>query len=397
MATDEGLGTPPTSKFLRCQWYVGHPSAGRDPSHFLRWSEHQARCDKVAPPPKWMPQGFYPPTQQSGSGIYSFFLVHPPRKSCPFHSPRSTIHIPSLLRAGGSVMSVDRANGLLRHVRRLLGSQRDEAADGTLLQRFALHADDAAFAALVHRHGPLVWSVSRRVARHEQDAEDVYQATFLLLARKAGVIRKSNAIASWLYGVAHRLALRTRCDAARRRQHEGQAAGSTVTLACDDLTWRELREMLDAELARLPDQYRAPVLLCYFEGLTQEEAARQLGWTKRSVKDRLEHGRNRLRARLAKRGATLSMTLVGSLIAADTSKAAAPAALTEATLQGAVAFARHRPLAGLVSSPVLDLTERGLKTMFVSKLLIATTLILVVATLSSAGLLLGRAGRAVKS
>ena len=199
-------------------------------------------------------------------------------------------------------MSVDRANGLLRHVRRLLGSQPDATADGTLLQRFALHADDAAFAALVHRHGPLVWSVSRRVARHEQDAEDVYQATFLLLARKAGAIRKRNAIASWLYGVAHRLALRTRCDAARRRQHEGQAAGSTVTPACDDLTWRELREMLDAELARLPEKYRAPLLLCYFEGLTQEEAAQQLGWTKRSVKDRLERGRNRLRARLARHG-----------------------------------------------------------------------------------------------
>src|SRR5439155_7715417 len=139
----------------------------------------------------------------------------------------------------------------------------------------------------------------------------------------------------------------------------------------------------------LPDKYRAPLLLCYFEGLTQEEAARQLGWTKRSVKDRLERGRNRLRARLARHGMTLSMTLAGSLIAGDASKAAAPAALTQATLRGAVAFARHRPLAGLVSSPVLDLTERGLKTMLVSKLLIATTLILVAATLGGAGLLLG--------
>src|SRR5947209_20462687 len=124
---------------------------------------------------------------------------------------------------------------LLRRLCGLFGSRPDASSDGVLLERFARHADEGAFAALVRRHGPLVWSVSRRVARHEQDAEDVYQATFLLLARKAGTIRKSNAIGSWLYGVAHRLALRTRCDAARRRQHEGQAAGSTVTPACDDL------------------------------------------------------------------------------------------------------------------------------------------------------------------
>src|SRR5262249_2418448 len=161
-----------------------------------------------------------------------------------------------------------------------------------LLERFARHADETAFAALVQRHGPLVWSVSRRVARHEQDAEDVYQATFLLLARKAGAIRKAGSVASWLYGVCHRLALRGRSDAARRRQHEARAAGTTPAPAPDDVTWRELREVLDEELARLPDSYRAPLVLCYFDGLTQEEAARQLGWSRRTVKHRLERGRD---------------------------------------------------------------------------------------------------------
>jgi len=289
-------------------------------------------------------------------------------------------------------MSVHHLAGMLRHVRRLVGNRPDEATDGTILDRFARAADEAAFATLMRRHGPLVWSVCRRVAGHEQDAEDVYQATFLLLARKAGSIRKRNSVGSWLYGVAYRLALRARCDAARRRQREAQSTDGSQRTACDNLTWRELRETLDVELARLPEKYRAPLLLCYFEGLTQEEAARQLGWSKRSVKDRVERGRKRLRVCLARRGMTLPMTLAGALLSAEPSKAGLPATLIDATLRGAAALARHRSIAGLVSPSVLDLIEPGLKTMFVSKLLISATLILMAATLVSAGLFLGRAG-----
>src|SRR5205823_2928545 len=106
------------------------------------------------------------------------------------------------------------------------------------------------------------------------------QATFLLLARKAASIRDRSAVGSWLYGVAYRLSVRARCEAARRRQREGQASEPAPVDPTDDLTWRELRGVLDDELSRLPDKCRAPLLLCYFEGLTQEEAARQLGWSK---------------------------------------------------------------------------------------------------------------------
>jgi RNA polymerase sigma factor (sigma-70 family) len=262
-------------------------------------------------------------------------------------------------------MSTNHVGVLLRHVRRMIGEPPEVTADAVLLERFAQEADETAFAALMERHGPLVWSVSRRVARHEQDAEDVYQATFLLLARKAGAIRKKTAVGSWLYGVAHRLALRARYDAARRRQREARASGPAPTPAGDDLTWRELREALDNEMARLPDKYRAPLLLCYFEAMTQEEAARQLGWSKRSVKDRLERGRKRLRVRLENRGITLSMTLAGSMLAG---KSAAPAAVTAATIRAAVPFAFRRSLRGAVSVGALALAEGALNSMVTGKL-----------------------------
>jgi RNA polymerase sigma factor (sigma-70 family) len=288
------------------------------------------------------------------------------------------------------------ANQVTALLRRLCGAVRarsDAGADGILLERFARHADEAAFAALVQRHGPPVWSVSRRVARQEQDAEDVYQATFLLLARKAGAIRRSGSVASWLYGVAHRLALRVRSDAARRRQHAGRAASIRPTTAPNDVTWRELREVLDEELARLPEAYRAPLLLCYFDGLTQEEAARQLGWSRRSVKYRLEGGRARLRARLAKRGLALPMALAGSMLAGGIATAAAPAALTEATLRAALPFARCRPVGTKVSAGAVALAKGGLQAMFVGKLHALAAGLLVAVMLGAVALLAGPAAQ----
>jgi RNA polymerase sigma factor (sigma-70 family) len=251
--------------------------------------------------------------------------------------------------------------------------------------------NEAAFNALMRRHGPLVWSVSLRGTRHKQDAEDVYQATFLLLARKAGSIRKSGSVSSWLYGVAHRLALRARSDAARQRERQHQAATPRESSAPDALTVRELREVLDDELARLPDKYRAPLLLCYFEGMTHEEAARQLGWTPRSVKDRLERGRNRLRVRLAKRGVALSLTLAGSMLTGGLASAAAPPAPVETTLRAAVTFAAHRPLNGIVRLGALALASGGLRTMLVAKLYSLVFVATTVLVLGGAGLLIHNA------
>ncbi|MCI0455899.1 MAG: sigma-70 family RNA polymerase sigma factor [Gemmataceae bacterium] len=295
---------------------------------------------------------------------------------------------------------------LLRRLCGALTARPDTSADGVLLERFARQADEGAFAVLVQRHGPLVWGVSRRVARHEQDAEDVFQATFLLLARKAGAIRKGGSVASWLYGVAHRLALRVRTDAARRRQREEHAAALAPAAAPDDLTWRELREVLDEELARLPHKYRAALLLCYFEGLTQEEAARQLGWGQRVVKYRLERGRHLLRSRLARRGVTLPMVLAGPMLVGGLASAA-PAALTNATLRAAVPFALARPLpsrlpdlsagstgpAEGVSAQAIALAEGGLKAMFIGKLQTLAAGLLAAVLLGSAVFLTASAAR----
>jgi RNA polymerase sigma factor (sigma-70 family) len=284
---------------------------------------------------------------------------------------------------------------LLRHVRRFWGPRQPRLPDGQLLDRFARQGDETAFAALVERHGPMVLGVCRRVLHHEQDAEDVFQATFLILARKAGSIRQRTAVGSWLYGVAHRLALKARANAVRRAVQERRsiaASGSPRTDSADpaaDLAWGELRSILDEELARLPDRLRAPLLLCYLEGLTQDEAARQLGWKKRTVKARLARGRDLLRRRLIRRGLTLSAALSGPLLAPTPSPAAVPPRLTEAAVHAAVLCATGQNVAAVVSSSVMLLAEGGLAAMFLTKLSLVTVVLLAVGILASgAGLLL---------
>src|SRR5216683_242248 len=160
---------------------------------------------------------------------------------------------------------------VLRHIRKLAGD--GNATDRQLLHRFATQHEEAAFEMLVERHGPVVLGVCRRVLRHEHDAEDVFQATFLTLARRASSIRKPESLGCWLYGVASRLALKVRASAAKRhrseflRQPEEPSAG------------QELCAALDEELNRLARRYQAPIVLCHLEGKTRAEAARQLGWS----------------------------------------------------------------------------------------------------------------------
>lgn len=237
--------------------------------------------------------------------------------------------------------------------------------DRELLTRFVTQRDEAAFAALVRRHGPLVFGVCRRVLRDAHDAEDACQATFLVLAHKAGSIRWGDALASWLHGVAFRTAARLRRDVERRRGREAPAVDPPTPDAAE-ASWRDVRAVLDEEIGRLPEHLRSPVLLCYLDGLTRDEAAQRLGWGLDVLRGRLERGRLLLRRRLTRRGLTLPAALLSALLA---ERAALSATLLVQIARPALQVAAGHALpAGAVSAQVISLTEGVLKAMSLSKL-----------------------------
>lgn len=218
---------------------------------------------------------------------------------------------------------------ILQHMRKLVAAQTAaKRPDRELLGRFTLHRDEAAFAALVERHGPMVLAVCRRVLKQAQDAEDACQATFLVLARKAASIRKRESLASWLHGVAYRIAGKLKKTIARRRY---ATESLTIDVPRPDTTvetsWREVQLVLDEELQQLPDKYRAPLVLCYLQGKTRDEAASQLGWTEGTLRGRLERGPERLRTRLTRRGLSLSGALLTTMLPQGTGAAPLPATL----------------------------------------------------------------------
>jgi RNA polymerase sigma factor (sigma-70 family) len=252
----------------------------------------------------------------------------------------------------------------------------EEVSDGQLLERFVHRRDDRAFAALLDRHGPLVLGVCRRVLRHAQDAEDAFQATFLILARRAASIRRPGAVASWLYEVAYRVALKARAAVGRQRLLKKQVENMAHTDPLAAAASGELRAIVDEELSRLPEKYRAPLVLCYLQGHSNEEAGRRLGWTKGTVSGRLARARALLRGRLARRGLAVPAGLLVPALAQSAAGAAVPAALAAATTRAALLFGAGGATAGLVSAPVATLTEGALKAMFLTKLKLAAVLAL---------------------
>lgn len=248
---------------------------------------------------------------------------------------------------------------ILRHLRRTVGAPVSGAAsDGQLLDRFTSQRDEAAFASLVQRHGPMVLGVCRRVLGDVHDAADTFQATFVVLARKAATIRKQESVGRWLYEVAYRLALKARTSALRRRNHETQAADAPFTEQANDLEWHELRLVLDEELHRLPEKYRGPLVLCYLEGKTNEEAAQELGWPVGSMSWRLGRARDLLRNQLARRGLALSTTLLGIGLA-EKASAAVPAELAAMTVASVAA--------GSIPAPVSALADDMLRSLAIDK------------------------------
>jgi RNA polymerase sigma factor (sigma-70 family) len=230
------------------------------------------------------------------------------------------------------------------------------APDTELVHRFATSGDEQAFRALVARYGAVVWAVCRRVVRNHHDAEDAFQATFLVLARRAGGLRTGSAVGGWLYAVAYRTAARVR---AKRRAEPAdvEPAAGTRGGALDELSAREAEAALHEELARLPEKYRTPLLLCCLDGLSRDEAATRLGWSANRVKNGLAQGRERLRARLARRGIALGLPLLTGLLAAPAG--AVPPSLTQA----AVLHATGSPAPAAVSS----LANKVTQTMWFSK------------------------------
>ena len=253
--------------------------------------------------------------------------------------------------------------------------------DGELLDRFVARREGAVFEAIVRRHGPMVWGVCRRVLRDHHDGEDAFQATFLVLARRAESVRPRERLAPWLYGVAYHTALKARMTRARRRSREVQASGLPEPEAAWAEPPDELLSRLDAALIRLPEKYRAPIVLCELEGKTHREAAEQLGWPVGTVSGRLSRGRALLARRMGRPG----LAVVGGLLAGDAGAAGVPAPLLEWTARAAGRFAAGR--AGAVSVEVAALTREVLKMMKVSKVVSVASFLVGLTCVGGTGLM----------
>ena len=259
--------------------------------------------------------------------------------------------------------------------------------DRQLVERFAARRDpiaEVAFAALVRRHGPMVLRVCRKILRDHHDAQDAFQATFLILARKAGSLWVGDSLGPWLYGVACRVASTSKAAAARRRAHESNVARLTATFISEQAP-NDLSAMLHEELARLPDRYRAAIVLCDLEGRTYEEAAWELGRPVGTIKSRLARGRERLRIRMMRRGVVPPAVALAPAISVESSGCAVSAATIDAISRRAIRLVAGCTAKEVMPSAVLVLTEGVLKTMVLSKLKLAAAVLLVVCgTLSAA-------------
>jgi RNA polymerase sigma factor (sigma-70 family) len=271
---------------------------------------------------------------------------------------------------------------LLHYLRSLHNAARGELSDRELLRQYVANHDEAAFTALLHRHAPLVWSVCRRLLDNEQDAEDAFQAVFLVLLRKATSLRVGPSLANWLHAVATRIALKSRVTILRRLHHEKRAVMSELSDPYAAVEGRDLRAVLDEELDRLPDKYRVPLVLCYLEGMSYTEAARQLGWRDGTLCGRLARARELLRKRLSRRGLTLS----GAALAALTESAVAPATTVAAAARMAAVFALGEAAGSrAVSSSVATLAQGVLQAMVVAKVKTVVALVAVFCVLACGG------------
>jgi RNA polymerase sigma factor (sigma-70 family) len=273
-------------------------------------------------------------------------------------------------------MASEPASPVSQFLRQIAGPPPDcDLSDRHLLERFVTARDEAAFAVLVRRHGPMVLGVCRRLLHDAHEAEDAFQATFLVLVHKARSIGRPELLGPWLHGVAHRTAARAR-QAARRRAREREAMAMPDDDPGVEVAWRELRQVLDEELGRLAQKYRAPLVLFYLEGKSTEEVAQQLGCPKGTVLSRLARGRDQLRERLVRRGVGLSVWTLAVVLVEKAAPAAVPAVLAMGTVKAAVLTAAGQAAAGAIPASVAALTKGVLRAMFLSKVKIVAAVVL---------------------
>ena len=262
-----------------------------------------------------------------------------------------------------------------------------------MLHQFVANRDEAAFAALVSRHGPMVWALCRRLLHRLPDAEDAFQATFLVLVRKANAIRQPDLLGPWLHGVAYRVAVRLRMAIARERIHQHSDLDLPAPEVTPEAEQKELRLLLDREVSRLPEHYRVPFVLCHLEGLTNEEAARRLRCPKGTILSRLSRARERLRLRLTRRGVGLSAAAVAAAMIEPADAGPVPATLSATTA---------RLASGVVSGAVsaasggtaVALMEGVVTSMYLAKLKVAAAILLTLGLVGAGGTMLAKSGDA---
>jgi len=269
-------------------------------------------------------------------------------------------------------MATNQMSGVIQHFRRVL--EGPGLTDTQLLEDYINRHDEAAFAALVRRHGPMVWGVCRRVLCNHHAAEDAFQATFLVLVRKAASIASRELLANWLYGVAHQTALKARMTATKRIGRERQVAAMSESAVTQQDQWGDLQLLLDEELSRLPSKYRGVIVLCDLEGKTRKEVAQQLGCPEGTVASRLVRARTMLAKRLTRRGVTLS----GGALATALSQQAVSAGVPNSVVASTIKAASMKAVAtGTISVKVAALTEQVMKAMLLTKLKTALAVLLV--------------------
>jgi RNA polymerase sigma factor (sigma-70 family) len=285
-------------------------------------------------------------------------------------------------------MATKQMSQVVRQLRSTMFLQEQAGlTDGQVLGWFVEHRDEAAFAALVRRHGPMVWGLCRRLLDYH-DAEDAFQAAFLVLFRKAASVQPRDMLPNWLYGVAQQTALQARRTTVRRAAREKQVAEMPEPAAAEQQLRDDLRPLLDQELSRLPDRYRVAVVLCDLEGKTRKEAARQLGLPEGTVASRVTRARALLAKRLARHGLAVSGGALAAVLSPEVVSAGVPASVVSCALEAASRFAAGQAAAGPVPVKVAALTEGVIEAMLMTKLKTVTAPLLVLIALTGvAGLL----------